>query len=90
MALFHRFFCRIRDIIYSFLTYYLHMQNFIHIRELLMEVNKLLLQYRPGLGHSAVLLAIGAAVRNCVGGLASSKHFTKQELAQLMDQYVKF
>ena len=42
-----------------------------------MEINKILLQYRPATGYHLVLLGISAAIKASVNNMLHSKNYTK-------------
>jgi hypothetical protein len=66
--LFHRFFCRLREVIYSCFNFYLHTASFGAIKEFLIAVNKEILAHQATAGARQLLMAIRGIVNRIALG----------------------
>ena len=74
VELFHRFFSRLRELIYSYLGFYVPNNGNLIIRQLLIQINKQLLNYRSDTDPMTILKAIHVYVMESLRAAALSQH----------------
>ena len=58
VQLFHRFYCRMREVIYSYLNFYINSNSYMFIRDFLVQVNKSILKFRPDTNPTTIIKEI--------------------------------
>ena len=69
-----------REIVYSYLNFYINSNSYMFIREFLIAVNKNILQFRPDADPHAVVKAISNLIVNEVKKLANLRNVSVTQI----------
>ena len=86
VQLFNRFYCRMREIIYAYLNFYLNSNSYMFIREFLISVNKQVLQFRPDSDPTLILTKISDLIILETKKLAGMRNVTSKVIDEAIEE----
>ena len=88
IQLFHRFYSRMREIVYSYLNFYINSNSYMFIREFLISVNKNILQFRPDSDPYTIISAVSNLIIKEVKKLCHLRNVNLDQLQPTIEEII--